>query len=176
MGYQLPPQKHHPHFLAKPPLNQQTVQAPLFRQSSLYIGFSRHPPKKSDLSVNPQNIKVFSSLIPSCLLKVTKSLGKISQFELLIMTEKDIFAYKLFLSLNISDFNLFLWENCIPPPPWKKLSPLSQQPPLKAEVLPRPPFWKFGWRLNPPLQKAWGVGGGCPLCIQYLFIYVYYYS
>ena len=33
------------------------------------------------------------------------------------MTEKNIFAYKLFLSLNISDFNLFLGENCDPPPP-----------------------------------------------------------
>ena len=30
------------------------------------------------------------------------------------MTEKNIFAYKLFLSLNISDFNLFLFENCNP--------------------------------------------------------------
>ena len=27
-----------------------------------------------------------------------------SQFEFLVMTEKTIFAYKLFLSLNISDF------------------------------------------------------------------------
>ena len=34
------------------------------------------------------------------------------QFEFLVMTEKNIFAYKLFLSLNISDFNFFLCENC----------------------------------------------------------------
>ena len=34
-------------------------------------------------------------------------LVKISQFEFLVMTEKNIFAYKLFLSLNISNFNLF---------------------------------------------------------------------
>ena len=45
--------------------------------------------------------------MPSYLLKVTKSLGKISQFEFLVMTEKNISAYKLFLSLNASDFNLF---------------------------------------------------------------------
>ena len=45
--------------------------------------------------------------MPSYLLEVTKSLGKISQFEFLVITEKNIFAYKLFLSLNISDFNLF---------------------------------------------------------------------
>ena len=42
------------------------------------------------------------------------------------MTEKNIFADKLFLSLNISDFNLFLCENCNPP--------LSQQPPSKNLV------------------------------------------
>ena len=35
-----------PLFLTKPPpLNWQTVQDPLFRQSPLYIGFSRTPPK-----------------------------------------------------------------------------------------------------------------------------------
>ena len=56
----------------------------------------------------------------SYLLKVTKFLGKISQFEFLVMTEKNIFAYKLFLSLNISDFNLFLCENCNP---LKKVTP-----------------------------------------------------
>ena len=44
-------------------------------------------------------------LTASYLLKVTKFLVKISQFEFLVMTEKNIFAYKLFLSSNISDFN-----------------------------------------------------------------------
>ena len=34
-----------------------------------------------------------------------------SQFEFLVMAEKNIFANKLFLSLNISDINLFLCEN-----------------------------------------------------------------
>ena len=61
--------------------------------------------------MNPENIKSFSSLKPSNVLKVIKFLGEISQFEFLIMTEKNIFAYKLFSSLNISDFNfLFLWK------------------------------------------------------------------
>ena len=73
------------------------------------------------------------------------------------MKEKNIFAYKLFLLLNISDFNLFLCENCNPPIPPSN-PPLSQQPPLKVEVLSSPPSWRFGWRLN-PLQK----GGRCPL-------------
>ena len=49
----------------------------------------------------------FPSLTPSYLLKVTKFLGKISQFEFLVMTEKNIFAYKFFFSLNISDFSIF---------------------------------------------------------------------
>ena len=39
--------------------------------------------------------------------KVTKFLIKISQFEFLVMAEKKFFIYQLFLSLNISDFNLF---------------------------------------------------------------------
>ena len=49
------------------------------------------------------------------------------QFEFLVMTEKNIFAYKLFLPLNIPDFNFFVCENC--------------NPPLKVEVLSRPPLF-----------------------------------
>ena len=45
--------------------------------------------------------------MPSHLLKVTKFLIIIFQFKFLFMTEKKIFVYKLFLSLNISDFSLF---------------------------------------------------------------------
>ena len=45
--------------------------------------------------------------MPSYLLKVTKFLGKISQLKFLVMTEENIFVYKFFLALNISDFNLF---------------------------------------------------------------------
>ena len=41
------------------------------------------------------------------LLKVTKFLVKVSQFEFLVMAEKNIVVYKLFFSLNISDFTLF---------------------------------------------------------------------
>ena len=67
--------------------------------------FCEPPALKSDFSMNSQNIKTWSSLIPSYLLKVTKSFGKIPQFEFLVMTEKNIFACKLFLLLNISDSN-----------------------------------------------------------------------
>ena len=44
-------------------------------------------------------------------MKVTRFLGEISQFEFSVMTEKNIFAYEIFLSLNVSDFNLFfMWK------------------------------------------------------------------
>ena len=89
IGYQLPSEKHHHLFFAKLPLNQQTVQAPppSFSQSPLCIGFSR-PPLKVRSFHEPQKYESFSSLIPSYLLKVTKFLGKISQFEFLVMTEE----------------------------------------------------------------------------------------
>ena len=47
--------------LAKPPLNQQTLQAPPpFLAKPHYILVFQDPPTlKSDLSVNPQNIEVF---------------------------------------------------------------------------------------------------------------------
>ena len=70
----------------------------------------------------------------SYLLKVTKFLGKISQFEFLVITNKNIFTYKLFLSLNISDFNL-LCDNCTPPPPKKVTTLFPSNPPLKVETL-----------------------------------------
>ena len=78
--------------------------------------------------MNPQNIEVFHPQY-SYRLKVTKFLGRISQFGFLVITTKNIFAYKLLLSLNISDFNL-LRDNCTPPE--KSHPPLSQQPPSKS--------------------------------------------
>ena len=38
-------------------------------------------------------------------------------------------------------------------------TPLSQQLPLKVEVLSKPPFWKFGWRFTPPPTINGGGGG-----------------
>ena len=37
--------------------------------------------------------------------------------ENLVVTEKNIFAYKLFLLLNISDFNFFFYVKIAPAPP-----------------------------------------------------------
>ena len=57
-----------------------------------------------------------------------------SQFEFLVMTEKTIFAYKLLLSLNISDINLFFYAKTATP--LKKVTPLvPSNSPLKVEVL-----------------------------------------
>ena len=66
------------------------------------------PLKVRFFSKSPKN-KILSSLTPSYILTVTKFLVKIFQFEFLVMTEKNIFAYiiNLFLSLSITDFSLF---------------------------------------------------------------------
>ena len=118
----------------------------VFQAPPLKVGSFSEPP--------PPQKNFFSSVVPSYLLKVTKFLGKISQFEFLVMTEKNIFAYKLFLSLDISDFNSFLCENCNRS--WKKSPPLSQQPPLKVEVLSSPPFLKIWLEAQPPPAERQG--------------------
>ena len=56
--------------------------------------------------MNPHNIKI----------KGTKFLVKFSQFKFLVNTDKNIFVYKLVLSLNISDFNLFFTQILRPQP------------------------------------------------------------
>ena len=44
--------------------------------------------------------------------------------ENLVVTEKNIFAYKLFLLLNISDFNFFFYVKIAPPLPPEKSHPV----------------------------------------------------
>ena len=72
---------------------------------SLILVSRKPPPLKVRFFSAPPKYQRFSSLIPLYLLKVTKFLSKISQFEFLVMVEKNIFACKPFLLLNISDFN-----------------------------------------------------------------------
>ena len=50
----------------------------------------------------------------------------------------------------------------LPPPPLKKSSPLSKQPPLKIEIMSSPPLFLknlVGDSTPPPAEK-WGGGGG----------------
>ena len=137
----LPPLKTTtPTFLPSPPstLNLQTVQAPppLFRQSPSLYWFFANPLLKVGFFNEPPKYQSFSSLTQSYLLKVTKFLLKISQFEFLAMTEKNTFAYKPFLSLNISDFNNFYVKTATPLPPLKKVTSLfPSNSPLKVEAL-----------------------------------------
>ena len=123
IGVSTPSKTPPPSFLPSSPLKSGNFPSlPFLANLPLYISFSWTPLKVGSFS---ETQKYFSLLIPSYLLKVTKFLDKISQFEFLAMREKNIFACKLFLSLNISDFNLFMWKFHPPPPhtPWKKSPP-----------------------------------------------------
>ena len=78
------------------------------------------------------------------------------------MTEKIIFADKLFFAIKYFGFNLFfLCENCNPP--LKKVAPLfPSNPTLKVKVLPSPPFLKIWLEVQPPLppaERGWEGGG-----------------
>ena len=129
-------------FLVKPPLKSTNCPRPPFYAISFYILVFQYPPLKS--RIFQWTLSYFS--------KVTKFLGTISQFEFLVTTKKNFFAYKLFLSLNISDFNLLLCENCNPR--LIKVTPVSQQSPLKVEVLSSIPFMKIWLEAQPPLPPT----------------------
>ena len=94
-------------------------------------------------------------------LKVTEFLVKISQFKHLVITERNIFAYKLFLSLNISDFTFYV-KIANPPCPLKKVTLLlPSNPLLKVEVLSSPAiFENLVGGSTPPPQPAEGREGG----------------
>ena len=94
-------------------------------------------------------------------LKVTKFLVKISQFEFLVTTEQRIVFYKLlFLSLSIPDVSLFFVEKLQPSPPLEKVNlPFPSNPPLKTEVLSSPPLFENlvgGSTPPPPSQQKGG--------------------
>ena len=75
------------------------------------------------------------AVTPTYLLKVTKWFTKISQFEFIVMTDKNIYVYKSFLLLNISVVSLFFMKNCNPS--LRKAIPLffPTNFPLKIKVL-----------------------------------------
>ena len=99
-----------PHSKTPPPLSCQAPlksancpSPPFLGNLPLSIGFSwtLPPPKSWIFQWTP---KSFSFSIPSYLLKVTNFLGKISRFELLVITKKNIFAYKLFFVIKYFRF------------------------------------------------------------------------
>ena len=69
------------------------------------------------------------------------------------MTEKYVFVYKLFLSLNISDFSLFFYVKTATS--LKKIHPLfPSNPPPKIGILTcHPPFLKIWMEAQPPSRK-----------------------
>ena len=72
------------------------------------------------------------------------------------MTEKNIFAYKLFLLLNISDFNLFfMWQL---QPPLKKVTLSFPATPSKSWGPIKPPFFEnlIGGSTPLPCRKKGG--------------------
>ena len=85
---------------SSPPLNLQTAQASFLSKPPSILVFCE-PSLKGGFFSEPPKYQSFSSLKPSYLLKVTKFLVEIFQFEFLVMTEKNIFARKHFLPLNI---------------------------------------------------------------------------
>ena len=128
---------------------------PLFKQPSLYIGFSWNIPKSRIFQWTPS----FSSLTPSYLLKVTKFLVEISQFEFLVMTEKNIFAHKLILPLNIQIlifWFIFLWKLQPTCPPMKSPPSFPANPFYKLRFCQAPPFLKIWLELHlPPSREGW---------------------
>ena len=89
---------------------------------------------------------------PHLILNITKLLVKISQFKFLVVTEKNIFVYKPYLSLNNSDFTLFF--NVKTAGPLKKGHPaLSQQPPLNPVKLPL--FERLVGGSTSPAESKW---------------------
>ena len=113
MGYQHPLKNATPIFLLRLLLILKTVQAS-FLYNFPYIMVFCEPFLKSDFSVNPITLKFF--IKPHLILNVTKFFVKISQFKFLVVTEKNIFVYKPYLSLNNSDFTLFFNVKTAGPP------------------------------------------------------------
>ena len=75
------------------------------------------------------------------------------------MKEKNIFSYKLCLSLDIFIF----YGKIATPTPLKKVTPSFPGTPSKAEVLSSPPFLKIWLEINPP-PPAEGVRVGRERC------------
>ena len=104
-----PPQKHHPSSfrILRPPKSANCPSLPFSGNYPIYIGFSWPSPpplpKTWIFRWTPKILKFFISFTPTYLLKVSKVLVKITQFEFLVVTEQSNLVYKLFCP----DFSLF---------------------------------------------------------------------
>ena len=121
-----------------------------------------NPPRKLDFLVYPiLKFFIFSTIY---LLKITKFFVKIPHFEFLVVTEKNIFVYKPFLTLNFQILIYFLCENCSPPP--GKSNPLfPSNPTLKTEVLLSLHFWKIWLAVQRPPSPLQNEGSA-----QYVYV------
>ena len=169
----LPSKNVTPSFLPSSPLKSALSNPPSSFLSKppppSILVFREPPPLKVGLFSETPKYQSFLSFTLFFLLQVTKFLVKISEFEFLVMTEKNIFAYKHFLPLHISDFNLFLCGNCNP---LKKSSPLSQQTPSKSWGPVKPLLLKIWLEVQPPPQ-AERRRGRCTLW-EYIFEYIFW--
>ena len=81
------------------------------------------------------------------------------------MTHKNIFVYKLFLSLNISDFSLFLCKNCNAPPPLKKITLSKQSSSKNGDTVRAPLFENFLGGSTPTLCFPFKKYFACPISV-----------
>ena len=161
-------QKQHPPLSCQdPPLKSANCPIPLFRQSpSISVFYELHPLKI--LQWMPKILKFFIlNLILS--FKSKKFLVKISQFGFLVMTEKNTFVYKLFLSLNISDFSVFFCFfvlvkiATLQPPFLKKVTPSFPATPSQSWGPVKPfPFLKIWLEVQPTPNRK----GECTLSLD----------
>ena len=152
-------------------LKKQFTPPHFYRQSPHIYWFFVNPPlplKTRIFTWTPKILKFFilHTILSFRSLEITKFLVKIFQFEFLVMKEPSILVYKLFLLLNIPNFNFrifqhFLSKNCNPFP--EKSHPLfSSNPSLwKLKSCQAPSFWKLGARFNSPSRKG---GRGVAYC------------
>ena len=151
-----------PFFLAKPPPPPwiSKLSKPPFQGNPPLILVFRDPPPKSQISHWTPKILKFLILNTIFFFKVTEFLVKISQFKYLVITERNIFACKLFLSLNISDF-IFYVKIANLPCPLKVTLLLPSNPLLKVEVLSSPAIFEnlVGGSIAPPLPAERREGG-----------------
>ena len=84
-----------------------------------------------------------------------------SQFEFLVMTERNIFAYKLFFVIKYSRFYFIFYVKIATPPPEKRHPLFPRNHPLKVEILSSPPPFLKIWleaQLPPPPRAERGEG------------------